>query len=87
MAITKDVVIKGTGVEVLGAYIAVFRPTISADKKRLGFNIQTRYAKSSEDFLTDTHEMCDYDMDGPNVFIQIYTHLKTLEEFEGATDC
>lgn len=85
MALRQDVTYKD--MLIAGAYISVFRPTVSADKKRLGFNVQTRPTEASEDFLTDVHEMCDYDLEGPNVFVQIYTHLKTLEEFKDATDC
>jgi len=37
--------------------------------------------------VADQSFECAYDLDGENPIAQAYTHIKTLPEFAGATDC
>jgi len=84
MALALDVIYKN--VKVTGAYVTVAVATLGADKAEMTFSVQT-CAQSNGDPLTYVYYTTRYDMDGENPFKQAYEYLKTLPEFEGATDC
>jgi hypothetical protein len=55
-------------------------------KQRIKFVVRSYLTKENPSFNSQTY-FCSYDLDGENPIKQAYKHLKTLEEFAGATDC
>lgn len=45
------------------------------------------YVDSEKNAFEYKNYSCGYDLEGDNPIKQAYEHLKTLPEFEGATDC
>lgn len=85
MALSKDIEYKSLTIP--GAYITVVRPSITGDKQRISFTLQTCISAENREPLSDVHDTAPYDIDGPNDFIQVYEHLKTRPEFADAEDC
>ncbi|MDR6581619.1 MULTISPECIES: hypothetical protein [Pseudomonas] len=84
MALALDLIYKN--VEVKGAYVTVAVVTLGTDKAEMNFSVQTCAEPNCEP-LTYVYHTTRYDMDGENPFKQAYEYLKSLPEFEGATDC
>jgi hypothetical protein len=63
----------------------VFKVTgLSGDK--YGMTIHVQGLSGSAQAFSKEFEFTP-DLDGPNFIKQVYLHLKTLPEFEGAVDC
>jgi hypothetical protein len=75
------------GVQVHDAYHRVEFVTIDKSKKRIDFHLRNYKDANSAFWISDGMHACDYNIDGANPIAQAYTHLKTLPEFAGATDC
>jgi hypothetical protein len=73
------------GISVNSAYCRVESISLSG-KTALGFYVR-KYVEKEKPFFEEKYHSCKYDMHGQNPFKQAYEHLKTLDEFEGATDC
>jgi hypothetical protein len=56
-------------------------------KDRMTFQVRSYKDNSGLPHFSDAYFDCDYDIEGANPIKQAYKHLKTLPEFEGATDC
>ena len=84
MALTVDTKYKDLNVS--GAYARVVLPRISLDKKQVGFAVWYQSSNLAEAFKSDDYT-APYNIEGANPFVQAYMHIKTLAEFEGATDC
>lgn len=84
MALQSDV--KFNGSTISGAYTRVVMPCIRVDKKSMSFVAQSS-GKAGGDLISAFDSICAYDIDGENPFSQAYSFLKTLPDFEGATDC
>ncbi|HBT3650453.1 MULTISPECIES: hypothetical protein [Klebsiella pneumoniae complex] len=72
-----------SGLNVVGGYVEVSSPAISADEKKLSFGVNFS-VNHSEPLLTAESYTCDYDINGGNPFEQAYAYLKTLEKFKFA---
>lgn len=55
-------------------------------KDKIAFQVRSSLDGVKPHFGDEQHE-CAYALDGDNPIKQAYTHLKTLPEFAGATDC
>jgi hypothetical protein len=87
MALTKTLNIKDNfGIEITfnDTYIKVV--SVSGDKHLLTAQVSTQ-AKKDGTHLGMKLFSFTTDMQGDNPIRQAYKHLKTLPEFEGATDC
>lgn len=85
MALKIDMVFRE--IPVAGAYVWVSMPTVLPSKRQMEFQISYAARELAVPFLGET-KTCEYDLDGGiNIFEQAYDHLKSLPEFEGATDC
>jgi hypothetical protein len=56
------------------------------NKEKIVFSLTSHKDKDSSSFYSKLFE-CDYSINGSNPFEQAYKYLKTLPEFDGATDC
>lgn len=56
------------------------------DKNLFSFHLRI-YASPDKRFFADRTMTVPCVLDGANPFAQVYEHLKTLPEFEGAVDC
>jgi hypothetical protein len=82
MALQKTVTFKG--ITLNSAYLKI--QSFSGSKELLKFDLTT-HSKSGEQVLAVSSFEISYDINGSNPLVQAYTHLKTLPEFAGATDC
>ena len=72
------------GVTISPCYIVVGAISISADRSKMSFIVEYKSGIEAEAFQSDCFT-CDYSLTGENPEVQAYAHLKTLEEFNGAT--
>lgn len=84
MAIAKTVT-TSHGIEVKNAYHRVEGITLLS-KDKMQFRVRASLNGVKPHFSDEQYE-CAYDIDGDNPIKQAYVHLKTLPEFEDATDC
>jgi hypothetical protein len=56
-------------------------------KTELVFMVVSYKTKEHSASFNQQPHKCTYEMDGSNPIRQAYVHLKTLPEFENATDC
>jgi hypothetical protein len=73
------------GFEAVGAYHRVEGLSLSA-KDAIQFAVRT-YTTIDKPAFAETFHFCPYDLNGDNPIAQAYNYLKTLPEFDGATDC
>jgi hypothetical protein len=84
MALTKPVK-TSHGFESATSYVAV-QSIEKLTKTQMKISVSFRKEKELPAFEVLQYE-CVYDIQGDNPIRQAYTHLKTLPEFAGATDC
>jgi hypothetical protein len=72
------------GFIVNNAYIKV--ESVNVVKNKITFSVNF-YVDNSKPFFDSKVYACNYDIQSDNPICQAYKHLKTLPEFEGATDC
>jgi hypothetical protein len=73
------------GIEITDAYFRVVNVMLNG---KTGMQYVVAYSKDNESFAVDSISYdCAYSLTGANPIAQAYTHLKTLPEFAGATDC
>lgn len=72
------------GVTISPCYIVVGAISISADRNKMSFIVEYKSGIDADAFQSDCFT-CDYYLDGENPEAQAYAHLKTLNEFSGAT--
>lgn len=82
MALRADVAVRGVPIE--QAYIRV-EPLILT-KTVMSFRVITLTGEDQDVPFAVEDCTCDYDLDGPNPWVQAYTYLKTLPEFAKAVD-
>lgn len=73
------------GFQAVNAYHRVEGVQVYKDK--MGFQLRSYKDSSGLPHFADSPFECVYDIDGANPIKQAYEYLKTLPEFEGATDC
>lgn len=83
MAIKKTVQTK-FGFNVPDTYIRV--EGVRLTKSEIKFQVRF-YTTVEKPHFDDVEYDCSYEIEGANPIKQAYEHLKTLPEFEGATDC
>lgn len=83
MAIKMDV--DFVGVPVKDAYLAIDDQFLALSKGSMRFSLLFHASEGSAPFKAEQFE-CAYDLEAGNPFEQAYAYLKTLPEFEGATD-
>ncbi len=74
-----------TGFLAENAYHRVELPSVGLDKTTLTFRVRT-YKSPGFPAFDDRVFEGSFDLNGPNIFVQAYEHLKTLEEFAGGVD-
>lgn len=86
MALTQDITIEVGSKQVpfLGAYAKVTE--YHGNKSRMTFVVSWSEAAGAPAIRQSTYG-CAVDLDGDNPIRQAYTHLKSLPEFSGASDC
>jgi hypothetical protein len=84
MAISKTIETL-TGIQVSDAYFRV-ESVIVHSKTEMQFSLRG-YVSVDKPAFDNKSFSCKYDIEGANVHTQAYEYLKTLPEFEGATDC
>ena len=84
MAVKKTIVTE-TGLTANNAYIRVTNINIT-NKQHAVANLSFGVDENSMPFQHKTIPFA-YDLQSDNAWKQAYTHLKTLPEFAGATDC
>lgn len=84
MALQKTVKTK-FGFEAVNAYHKIGSISVN-DKTTISFILESKIDASNEPFEVESFS-CNYDLNGNNPIAQAYAHLKTLPEFENATDC
>jgi hypothetical protein len=72
------------GIAVNNGYLKVTE--FSGDKTGVGFSLAFK-ASAATDAINYKQYNFVPNLDGQNFIAQAYTHLKTLPEFAGATDC
>jgi hypothetical protein len=82
MALAKTTDFKG--ITLNNAYHRVWG--VSLTKNLISFGVSVSVSANTEMIDSKSHS-CAYDLEGANPIKQAYEHLKTLPEFEGATDC
>ena len=60
---------------------------VQVGKDRMTFQVRSYKDNSGLPHFADVALSCAYSISGNNPIAQAYTHLKTLPEFAGATDC
>jgi hypothetical protein len=73
------------GIDVIDAYHRVENLRLDG-KDQIAFGVRS-YADQEKPFFAEQVFSCAYSLTGDNPIKQAYTHLKTLPEFAGATDC
>jgi hypothetical protein len=73
------------GFKAVDAYHRVEAVALPA-KDQMTFHVRS-YTSTDKPFFVEQVVSCVYDLDGANPIKQAYEYLKTLPEFEGATDC
>jgi hypothetical protein len=73
------------GLQAVNAYHRVEAVRLES-KTAISFHIRS-YTATEKPFFEESVLSCAYAIDGDNPIKQAYTHLKTLPEFSGATDC
>lgn len=73
------------GLQVVNAYHRV-EGIRFVGKDKMIFHVRASLDGLKPHFGDDQYE-CAYDISGDNPIKQAYKHLKTLQEFAGATDC
>lgn len=73
------------GFRAVAAYHRVEGTQVSKD--RMTFQVRSYKDNSGLPHFADASFNCAYDIAGSNPIAQAYAHLKTLPEFDGATDC
>ena len=73
------------GFEAINAYHRVEEVKLKT-KKDMIFYVRS-YTLTEKPFFVEYAMSCEYELDGANIIKQAYEYLKTLPEFEGATDC
>lgn len=84
MAIKKSITYHG--VSVPDAWIRVVNPRVLQGNRHMEFAATSSSDDKARHFCAEAFE-CSYDLNGPNILVQAYDYLKTLPQFEGATDC
>jgi hypothetical protein len=87
MAISKTLKIKtnvGIDVEIQNAYIKI--ASVFGNKSEMTAELHISKAQGEEPVQRRTYAY-PFELDGANLIKQGYIYLKTLPEFEGATDC
>lgn len=84
MALKVDIDFKG--VPVFGAYAEVSHTGFSASKDEHYFTLIYRASEGAPELHAHGYA-APYELEGANPFEQAYAYLKSLPEFEGATDC
>jgi hypothetical protein len=87
MALKKQTTLKsnfGDDVTFKDAYIKV--ETLIGDKTQIRVDVAV-HKKQNEQVVDRKNYFFTPDLDGNNFIAQAYEHLKTLPEFDGATDC
>ncbi|MCP1679406.1 hypothetical protein J2T31_002138 [Kerstersia gyiorum] len=84
----KIAITSSSGVSVPSAYHRVENLYLDG-KERIAFRLRTYVSHETTDLdaLDERMFRCAYDLEGENPICQAYRHLKTLPDFEGATDC
>lgn len=83
MAIKNNVELQN-GITVDGAYCRV--ENVEATKEKLTFSLR-HYVSTDKPFFSEDRFECAHDLGGKNVFIQAYTHLKSLDVYKSSVDC
>lgn len=73
------------GLEIASAYHRVEALELTA-KSSMRFLVRA-YVSEGKPFASESVHVAAYDIDGENPIRQAYLHLKSLPEFESATDC
>jgi hypothetical protein len=73
------------GFKAVDAYHRVEGTQVGKDK--MTFQVRSYKDNSGLPHFADASFNCAYDIAGSNPIAQAYAHLKTLPEFDGATDC
>ena len=81
----KKTVLTDQGFNAVDAYHRVEAVSLQS-KTRISFRVRS-YNSVEFPAFADQEFDCSYDIEGPNPIAQAYVHLKTLPEFEDATDC
>ena len=84
MALSKTI-ITVHGFEALNAYHRVEAVSLDS-KEQISFHVRS-YTASDKPFFAEQMLTAPFQLDGANPIKQAYLHLKTLEDFAGATDC
>lgn len=85
MALRIDVEFKD--LSVLGAYVTVMFPMVTASKNEISFGVWYRASQLSIEAFDAVTFTAPYSIDGGNPFIQAYEYLKTQTFFQGCIDC
>jgi hypothetical protein len=81
----KKTVVSPHGFTADAAYHRVDSTMVS--KSRMNFQVRSYKDNSCSSHFANALFECAYDIAGANPIKQAYEHLKTLPEFDGATDC
>lgn len=73
------------GLQAVNAYHRVEAVRLES-KTAMSFHIRS-YTAPDKPFFEESVLSCAYQLDGENPIKQAYEHIKTLPEFEDATDC
>lgn len=73
------------GIPVPGAYAGLSDETIILRREDMSFSVVFSVSKDRAPFKVSGY-VAPYLIDGASPFDQVYTYLKTLPEFDGATD-
>lgn len=73
------------GFVAIDAYHRIENVTV-VDKNKINFHVRL-YVDKNKPFFDEAVFISVYDIDGANPIKQAYDYIKTLPEFEGATDC
>lgn len=91
MALQKAFTYKGLAIP--ACYFRVVAPQVDISKTTMSFRVwpfvtqdQSTDASNALADVTVVVAAAPYSLTGPNIFEQAYEYLKTLPEFEGATD-
>lgn len=74
------------GIQVNDAIVRIEMLTLLSAKNSMEVVLQFRADEYSPPFKGESFS-APYELEGENPFAQAYAHLKTLQEFAGATDC
>lgn len=85
MAISKNHTLEN-GLSCDKAYIRVEDIHVIS-KKKMSFMLRFYTSINIDKSFEDRYFTCPFELDGENLYIQAYRHLKTLDEFLSAIDC